>query len=52
VHWDRQRGLWKARLNANGKQYYFGHYASPKDAYQAILDNSSTVHGAFAYEGK
>ena len=52
VSWDKQRGLWIARVYANRKKYYAGHHSSIEAASIAIETMRNSVHGEFANHGK
>ncbi len=42
--WDKQRGLWQARIDVNGKLLSLGRFKDPKDAHDAYIAAKRKFH--------
>lgn len=49
VHWDRQKGKWRAEIQTMGKRTYLGYFPTPEEAYAAYCEAALKYHGEFAY---
>lgn len=41
-------GRWRARIRANGRTHWLGHFPTKEDAYAAYCDAANRLHGEFA----
>lgn len=48
VHWDKEHGKWKARIQFNNKRILVGRYGSIEDAKNAIIEKRNEIHGEFS----
>lgn len=49
VHWEKERGKWRAQIKHTCKQMRLGRYASEKDAAKAYDKKAKELFGEFAY---
>lgn len=47
VTWDKQRGLWKARIHKDGKMIGLGHHPTPEAGHAAYLLAKGRLHISF-----
>ncbi len=52
VCFDKQTGLWRVRVNVNGKQHCAGRFVDKKHAEQAAIKLRSKLHGEFTNHGE
>jgi len=52
VHWDSQRGKWKAEIKVNGKKLFLGFADNPQDLTPVVCAARKQHHGAFANDGR
>jgi HNH endonuclease/AP2 domain len=48
VHFDRQRGKWRARINYKNRMYDVGFFDTPEAAAAARAERLKEIHGEFA----
>ncbi|GJH22444.1 hypothetical protein CBA19CS22_37900 [Caballeronia novacaledonica] len=51
VLWIERIKRWSARISANGKRYYLGHYKTAEEAHEAYKAAAERLHGEFANFG-
>ena len=47
VGYDSRRGLWRARINVEGKKNWLGYFNSPEEAHAAYCKAAKELHGDF-----
>ncbi len=52
VHWDAQRGKWKAQIKVGDKKLFLGFADNPQDLAPAVRAAREQHHGAFANHGR
>ncbi len=48
VHWDKEKGKYRASIRANGKQIHLGYFDNEEDAARAYDKAAKELHGEFA----
>jgi hypothetical protein len=51
VGWNRQKGAWRVRIKAAGKEVHGGFFKDIEDAKRAIRELRNQLHGDFANHG-